>query len=806
MAPTATAKTNSHSVSATSRPKKGLKAKCAENQEALDKLVAKRATLRPNENFGYTVKRAMESLQKSKEPVLTYKDALKLQGVGPTLANMMYPDLADADGNDTSQASRPRKRKAAAKKKDTVLDAAGAAYGVEAPFSPNTQAVAAASTDSVVATKRRRPVAAAAHTTGDASQMIRSLATEKPTAKEVAYQMAVTAAENYIGQSLTWRALLLVDGRERKSEHIQAKCQMSGIPCEERHLPIGDMAWLAQGTDPVTKKVVSELMLGTIIERKSVEDLKSSLFGTRYWEQRLRLQHSGIPQVLFLIEGDLNKDLYACPAETLRTAVMETRLHLGFQIVQTAHMDGTVVALKRMHRRILQRSFPYAFGLEALPTFAEVGVAGTAARRRDSVPDQERRRHRRQRLSSLMEMKFDCEPVPPLGTSRFITYQELKAKVERDREAGTKTIGSIHAAMLKQVSTISSKKVRSLSRAYPTTSHMLQAFANEPDSAARQGMVTDLETQEPGQVTARASQMGPRSATELYVAYASRQHDGESEDEFESEQAGPESVGRRASYSDLVQQAQAEQRLSQGSTQESEVEAPVYSTMRRSSYTELVEKAQTIQRLSQSSSQEVATTTSRTTSTARAKLTVHDAAFWEEDGSDADASLTQFALPVSTTATTATTTAVPVKKKPTIQDEHFWDDYDDSDDDDTGAAAAPAMKKKKKAAPAVSSPGSFKENIYCVDLTTPALPVKKKRVAPVAAATKATLTFGNLDSSGSSDDDDDLETPFKAATVKSAPPAAFAAANANVDISDDEGTMRLEQTKAAPAAEVIEID
>jgi hypothetical protein len=433
--------------------------------------------------------------------------------------------------------------------------------------------------------------------------------------------------------------------------------------------------------DPQSKKVVSELMLGTIIERKTTEDLKSSLFGTRYWEQRLRLQHSGIPQVLFLIEGDLTKELFNCPAETLHTAVMETRLHLGFQIVQTEHMAGTVAALKSMHRRILQRSFPHAFGRaqEALPTFAEAGAAGV--RRRESFPPQDHHRRRRRRLQSLMEMTFDSEPVPPLGESRFVTYKELKAKVERDREAGKQTIGGIHAAMLKQVATISGKKVQALTRAYQTTGHLLQAFSDEPDEDARKAMVTDLPTHEPGQATARVLKVGPRSAAELYVAYGMHYDDDESEASV---------TGRPASYSELFEQTQAKQRLSLSSQKETASAATAQVSRTK---TKTLDK----QRLSLSPQEYTGCASLNVSHSFSALPSIHDDAFWDEDDDNDDRSISEF-LP---TASSNNKTKTPDKQRlslspqeytgcaslnvshsssvlPSIHDDALWDEDDDN--------------------------------------------------------------------------------------------------------------------------------
>jgi ERCC4-type nuclease len=732
MAPTVTASTKSRTT--TARPKKGLKAKCAENQANLEILVDKKGQLRPSDKFGFTLKRAIESLQKSKEPVTSYNEAIKLAYVGPTIASIIFPNIPDKD--DASAAPRPRKRKAK-KTKDTTA----ASSSTSPNSSPTTKQPPEASGAPAAAKRGRHQATLGA---GEASTLVRSALAEKPTAKEVAYQNAVSQAENYIGKKLTWRAILIVDGREWKSEHIQAKCQMSGIPCEERMLPIGDMAWIGQGVDPQSKNIVCELMLGTIIERKTTDDLKSSLFGTRYWEQRLRLQYSGIPQVLFLIEGDLSKELYNCPAETLHTAVMETRLHLGFQIVQTEHMDGTVAALKRMHRRVLQRSFPHAFGQaqEALPTFAEAGVAGVD--RRESLPHQQNHRRRRKRLQSLMEMTFDTEPVPLLGESRFVTYKELKAKVERDREAGSKTIGAIHAAMLKQVATISGKKVQALTRAYPTTERLLQAFSDEPDDGARKAMVTDLPTHEPGQATARAMKVGPRSAAELYVAYGMNC----SEDESDASD-----TDRRVSYTKKIEQVQAQQRLSLSS--QKETASLAFSSPEEKEGTALYAS------LSASALKE---TTVASSSVARATPSIHDAAFWDDEGDDDDRSISEF-LPTANNS--------------------------------NNNKISSAYTTSNTATTSSSSPGS-KENVY-VDLTDDT-PRKKPAVSSVLESLRA------LDSS---DDEDSLFLERQSTKPKPVDDQRLSLLSSSTTTSVVQTTATATTTKTMRARntqEVIEID
>jgi ERCC4-type nuclease len=497
-----------------------MKAKCPENQAALDRLNEKRTSLltslnhRRNDRYATTLKRAMQSLADATMPIRTYNEALTLPHVGQHCASLIHPPTAKAAA---AKPAAKRKRIPETKKNATT------------PLSeknPNR------CQDSSSVLKRNNSTSSSTNA---------FLPPPSHTSKELAYQTAVHDAINWKEKILSqqqpgddplqYRVMLLIDQREVHSEHILAKCSMSGIPCEERTLPIGDMAWIVQGirrkrrssSDPDPQRVVVEFLLGTILERKTTEDLKSSLFGTRYFEQRLRLQYSGLPQVLFLIEGDIEKDLCHCPADTLHSAVWETRLHLGFRIVHTEHVDETVRLLKRIHRRILQRTFPTAFAKnEALPEFQEVFTSSSSNRRRQTINDQDRRRRRR-RLQSLNELLFDSEPQVPLGMERFISYQELKAKIERDRELGTKTIGNIHLAMIKQVSSVSDTKCHAIARLYPTMHSLMEAYHTQNlTESEQQNLMAEIPThddQAPKKKSARNNKIGPKSSAELFNAF-----------------------------------------------------------------------------------------------------------------------------------------------------------------------------------------------------------------------------------------------------------------------------------------------
>ena len=254
------------------------KAKNAANQAALDRLYELKEKS-ASTKYVHTVNRALNSLAACTHKIETRQQAVALKYVGPHIAKVICPH--EAPSRTISRASSVGSNSSSPSKRRAV-----------------------------------RPLPKVANDNKNADVKAPSLS-----AKQIAYDKAVQEATSLKLPSGPWKVILMLDGREHNAEHVQAKLQMSGIPCEQRHLPIGDMAWLARCGD-------TEIMLGTIVERKEVNDLVSSLFGTRYLEQRLRLQHCGLPQKLLLVEGN-TATVSNCPSDTLETAMMETRVQLG---------------------------------------------------------------------------------------------------------------------------------------------------------------------------------------------------------------------------------------------------------------------------------------------------------------------------------------------------------------------------------------------------------------------------------------------------------------------------------------------
>ncbi|KAL8253409.1 hypothetical protein R6Q59_037102 [Mikania micrantha] len=138
----------------------------------------------------------------------------------------------------------------------------------------------------------------------------------------------------------TYEVVLILDDREKftkasKSrkllEHVQHHFK---IRIEVRRLPVGDGIWVA-----CHKHLGTEYVLDFIVERKNVDDLRSSIRDNRYREQKVRILRSGFKRFIYLVEGDPN----ACEsAESIKTACLTTEILEGFDVQRTSGMGDTL--------------------------------------------------------------------------------------------------------------------------------------------------------------------------------------------------------------------------------------------------------------------------------------------------------------------------------------------------------------------------------------------------------------------------------------------------------------------------------
>ena len=68
----------------------------------------------------------------------------------------------------------------------------------------------------------------------------------------------------------------------------------------------GDALWLARPKRGVSQPE-SEYVLNALVERKSLDDLGSSIKDQRYMKQKHFMRHSGVEHLMYLVEGDMDR-------------------------------------------------------------------------------------------------------------------------------------------------------------------------------------------------------------------------------------------------------------------------------------------------------------------------------------------------------------------------------------------------------------------------------------------------------------------------------------------------------------------
>ena len=102
-----------------------------------------------------------------------------------------------------------------------------------------------------------------------------------------------------------------------------------------------------------------------IIERKSLNDLASSIKDGRYVEQSLRLSHFSLHNhnIIYLIEGNLSTwtNRYKVQANTLHSAIFSLNYYKGFSVQKTNDMTETAEYILRVCDKLnrSQKKVPY---------------------------------------------------------------------------------------------------------------------------------------------------------------------------------------------------------------------------------------------------------------------------------------------------------------------------------------------------------------------------------------------------------------------------------------------------------------
>lgn len=145
----------------------------------------------------------------------------------------------------------------------------------------------------------------------------------------------------------------VVSKKNREYIHDELKEKMGAKPLV-RSLPLGDILWVAKLKDPdyLSKQGMEgdEIVLDYIVERKRLDDLISSIKDGRFYEQKFRLNKSGLRNGIYLIEeSGVDKEYFAEHwAERVQSSIATTQVVSGFFVKKTQKIDETIRYLVRL--------------------------------------------------------------------------------------------------------------------------------------------------------------------------------------------------------------------------------------------------------------------------------------------------------------------------------------------------------------------------------------------------------------------------------------------------------------------------
>ncbi|KAK7276951.1 hypothetical protein RIF29_18100 [Crotalaria pallida] len=167
---------------------------------------------------------------------------------------------------------------------------------------------------------------------------------EKPNKEELESKMNILSVPPLsLGERFedAYEVILILDDREqfatqgsRSRKIIENIRREFKIQIEVRRLPVGDGIWIARH-----KTLDSEYVLDFIVERKKIDDLRSSIRDNRYKDQKLRLLRCGLKKLIYLVEGDPN---VSEAAESIKTACFTTEILEGFDVQRTSGLGDTL--------------------------------------------------------------------------------------------------------------------------------------------------------------------------------------------------------------------------------------------------------------------------------------------------------------------------------------------------------------------------------------------------------------------------------------------------------------------------------
>lgn len=245
--------------------------------------------------------------------------------------------------------------------------------------------------------------------------------------------------------------ILIIDTREVRSKQqvdfFYNRLNTLKIKCEVRQLSVGDMCWIARN-----KKSGNEIILNCICERKRVDDLLSSIYDKRFFEQKARLNKLFMKKVYYLIEKNGNDTFDARAIKSMATAKFQMMTN-GKNIVK--HLDRIEDTVKFLGdiTKIIET------------TFKESNTKFIAIKAR-TISNQ---KHYGEIMDSFRN-EFDNKKPHYESCHLYTSFDETMSKTQMY------TVKEMFLLMLMTIKGISLEKAITIQKIFPTPNQLLKHF------------------------------------------------------------------------------------------------------------------------------------------------------------------------------------------------------------------------------------------------------------------------------------------------------------------------------------------
>jgi ERCC4-type nuclease len=259
----------------------------------------------------------------------------------------------------------------------------------------------------------------------------------------------------------------------------------NSIKLKVDNLKIGDVAFIE--TDKNENEIGDELL---IFERKSLNDLASSIKDGRYAEQSFRLDgYQAVPNhnIVYLIEGDLSKyrenQFSRINKKTLLSSMFSILYYKGFSVVRTMNVVETCELVwswvDKLDREMVKTNIksgskknPYYKSDVSDVSTASTSTCTSASSSDSTIPEN---KEKLQFHIEFNEKHEECDKVVAAAAQPYpYDYcSVLKVKKEKNANVTPENIGVI---MLSTIPGISSKTAISIMNEFKTIGQLIKSF------------------------------------------------------------------------------------------------------------------------------------------------------------------------------------------------------------------------------------------------------------------------------------------------------------------------------------------